>query len=264
MTNLSRTVIGQIQDMSWHVSTCRTLADVETSAVQWLYDNLPCDYASFSEYPAYPNSGRIRAAPWDVDVDQIESSLRQHYAVDPATDHPLVGHYSDPGNSLTPLRISDLVSSRQWRSTRVYADVFGQLRVARQIPILTRRSPSTAYAVMRTGSDFSDDELGLAIGIQPVMTAVQQLITALARPSVPSDAANRFRLTPTELEVLTLLATGMTATAIGHVRRVSRRTVCKHLESIYHKLGLHDRLQVVTYARGAGLIPPGPPNGAPT
>ena len=37
-------------------------------------------------------------------------------------------------------------------------------------------------------------------------------------------------LTPREARVLELLAAGLAATAIGHARRISPRTVRKHLE----------------------------------
>lgn len=60
---------------------------------------------------------------------------------------------------------------------------------------------------------------------------------------------------PAEFDVLRLVADGLTAVAIGHIRRTSPRTVRKHLESIYAKLGYHDRLQAVTYARASGLLP---------
>ena len=47
-----------------------------------------------------------------------------------------------------------------------------------------------------------------------------------------------------------------TAVAIGHIRRITTRTVRKHLENIYAKLGKHDRLQAVNYAREIGLLDP--------
>jgi DNA-binding CsgD family transcriptional regulator len=54
------------------------------------------------------------------------------------------------------------------------------------------------------------------------------------------------------------MATGMPAQAIGHVERISPRTVRKHLQNIYAKLGHHDRLTAVDHARRLGLLPPSP------
>jgi DNA-binding NarL/FixJ family response regulator len=69
-----------------------------------------------------------------------------------------------------------------------------------------------------------------------------------------AEAVDRFRLTPRELHVLELLAIGLTATAIGHACRISPRTVGKHLENIYAKLGCHDRLMAVRRAIELGLV----------
>lgn len=65
--------------------------------------------------------------------------------------------------------------------------------------------------------------------------------------------------------VLTLLARGSTAASIGLQLRVSPRTVHKHQEHLYRKLGAVDRLSAVLLAQEAGLLPgPGPRSGAET
>jgi DNA-binding NarL/FixJ family response regulator len=65
----------------------------------------------------------------------------------------------------------------------------------------------------------------------------------------------QFQLTPRELMVLTLLADGHTAVGIAHQLDISPRTVRKHLENLYRKLGTSDRLTSVLRARSAGLLP---------
>jgi DNA-binding NarL/FixJ family response regulator len=59
-------------------------------------------------------------------------------------------------------------------------------------------------------------------------------------------------LTPREREVLSLLGEGMKAVAIAHRLGVSPRTVEKHLENVYAKVGVRDRLSAVLllYHRG--------------
>ena len=49
-------------------------------------------------------------------------------------------------------------------------------------------------------------------------------------------------------------ATGPTASAIAHRLRISARTVHKHLERIYPKLGVIDRLGAVLRAREFHLL----------
>ena len=70
-----------------------------------------------------------------------------------------------------------------------------------------------------------------------------------------TDIAEEVRLTPRQLVVLTLLADGLTATAIGHRLLITERTVHKHLERIYAKLGVTDRLGAVMRAQRIGLLP---------
>ena len=69
-------------------------------------------------------------------------------------------------------------------------------------------------------------------------------------------ARDRAGLTARELQLLALVASGMTAQAIGRAERISPRTVRKHLEHVYAKLGRHDRLAAVDYARQLGLLAP--------
>ncbi len=79
--------------------------------------------------------------------------------------------------------------------------------------------------------------------------------SALAAPmlsirsaSAPWIAVATYRLealTARERGVVTLLSEGMTAVAIAHRLGISPRTVHKHLENIYAKLGVRDRLSAV-------------------
>jgi DNA-binding NarL/FixJ family response regulator len=61
-------------------------------------------------------------------------------------------------------------------------------------------------------------------------------------------------LTPRELAVLGQLADGLTAAAIGRKLLITERTVHKHLERLYTKLGVGDRLAAVLLAQRLGLI----------
>ena len=55
-----------------------------------------------------------------------------------------------------------------------------------------------------------------------------------------------FRLTPRELEVLSLLPTGATAVALGGILFLTEATIKTHLASIYRKLGAANRAQAVS------------------
>jgi DNA-binding NarL/FixJ family response regulator len=66
-------------------------------------------------------------------------------------------------------------------------------------------------------------------------------------------------LTPREHAVLDHLSAGLTAKAIARRLAISPRTVNKHLESTYRKLGARDRLTATLTAQRLGLISRVPP-----
>jgi two-component system response regulator DegU len=61
-------------------------------------------------------------------------------------------------------------------------------------------------------------------------------------------------LTARELEVLRLVAQGLTNAQVGDTLVISPRTVEKHLASIYQKLDSRDRTQAVLRAVRMGII----------
>lgn len=61
-------------------------------------------------------------------------------------------------------------------------------------------------------------------------------------------------LTPRELEVLTLIAEGLTNPEIAEELVISVKTVDRHRENIMRKLNMHSRIDLVKYALRMGLI----------
>jgi predicted ATPase/DNA-binding CsgD family transcriptional regulator len=61
-------------------------------------------------------------------------------------------------------------------------------------------------------------------------------------------------LTPREVEVLGLVATGMTNVQVAQRLFLSPRTVQRHLGSIYHKLGVSSRVAATRFALEHGLV----------
>jgi DNA-binding NarL/FixJ family response regulator len=61
-------------------------------------------------------------------------------------------------------------------------------------------------------------------------------------------------LTSRETETLKLIARGMIAKEIAHTLAISEKTVRNHISSIYRKLDMYDRSQMVIYAMKKGLV----------
>jgi DNA-binding NarL/FixJ family response regulator len=97
---------------------------------------------------------------------------------------------------------------------------------------------------------------------------------ALLAPSVTRRLLDRFAhtlpgeekplpelasLTERELEVLKLLAGGLSNAELAERLFLSETTVKSHISSVLRKLGLRDRVQAVVLAYEAGLVRPGSP-----
>ncbi len=61
-------------------------------------------------------------------------------------------------------------------------------------------------------------------------------------------------LTPREIEILKLLATGMANKQIAYKLGISEKTVRNHVSNMYEKLQIFDRAQAVLYAVRKGLV----------
>lgn len=132
------------------------------------------------------------------------------------------------------------------------------LEVEQQISMPCRAGvQSWTFVLGRSGPDFSDQELALARRIQALLALVTRQVSL--RPPEPDRAADADLLTARERAVLLLMADGLTASSIGRRLGMSPRTVQKHLEHVYRKLGVNDRLRAYRAAQEAGLVPRQPP-----
>jgi DNA-binding NarL/FixJ family response regulator len=94
--------------------------------------------------------------------------------------------------------------------------------------------------------------------LAPAIT--QRLIERfVARPSPDEAAPALAELSPRELEVLRLLARGLSNAEIAGALVVGEATVKTHVARILRKLDLRDRVQAVVFAYETGLVEPGSP-----
>jgi DNA-binding NarL/FixJ family response regulator len=76
------------------------------------------------------------------------------------------------------------------------------------------------------------------------------------RPSAPAPLGDLSGLTPRELEVLRLMARGLSNAELAAHLTLSEATVKTHVARILGKLGLRDRVQAVVLAYETGLVGP--------
>lgn len=80
-----------------------------------------------------------------------------------------------------------------------------------------------------------------------------EVIQFLMQAPPPQTGETFAALTPRELEVLTLLAAGLTNSAIAERLVVSPKTIRNHVSNIFAKLDVGDRAAAIIRAREAGL-----------
>lgn len=217
---------------SFH-SACCSHNVVDRKWVDHIAGCWPIDYL-----PPAPPSGRH--------VDATTQPLLRWYSVTRSTAPQVLGR--------VPRTIAHPEMVEEWTA---FARPFG---ITHQLALpLIMRGGVEAYVVSRPDDDFDDDDLGLAGLVLPALGALFRQRAVLEDVSTARyDPVRSLGFTERELAVLTLLGDGLTAVAIAHRLRTSPRTVHKHLEHLYRKLGVRDRLLAVQRAREAGLLaPPG-------
>jgi len=89
-------------------------------------------------------------------------------------------------------------------------------------------------------------------------SVTRRVIDAFVRTPLPSAPNQLFeRLTEREIEVLKLVARGLSNAEIASELYVSHATAKTHVSSVLSKLGLRDRVQAVICAYEGGLVQPG-------
>jgi DNA-binding CsgD family transcriptional regulator len=121
------------------------------------------------------------------------------------------------------------------------------------VPMYLRPHTHRSFVVGRD-APFTPAEMEFAGRVWRLLIGLDRQVQAFGGLSTAADVAQDFRLTPRELAVLGLLVEGLTACAIGRRLAIGERTVQKHLEHAYTKLGVGDRLSAVLRAQHLGLI----------
>lgn len=90
-----------------------------------------------------------------------------------------------------------------------------------------------------------------AMRMRPALERGQALLAKLegSTPASPNG------LSPREFEVLQLIASGQSSPEIAESLVLSPRTVERHIQNVYNKLGVHNRVEASNWAREHGIVP---------
>jgi non-specific serine/threonine protein kinase len=120
------------------------------------------------------------------------------------------------------------------------------------------REPSRARARSRLGETAWEGTLseGQAMGLKEAIEyalSPEKPSATTPAPEQPSTSRPPAGLTTREVEVLGLVATGMTNAQVAERLFLSPRTVQRHLNSVYHKIGVGSRTAATRFALEHGL-----------
>jgi DNA-binding NarL/FixJ family response regulator len=188
---------------------------------------------------------------------------------------PWIGSRYRPGGGCAPAvtRVPrHMMDVTRWvfEASATYADVAESAHAHSQTVVThdARARSATGWAMVRLAGDYSEADTELAGALQPMLALLESAYAARRSLRVQlrhdiggaadgrevlSEAAERYGLTARELEVIELLCRGLTAQHMAHVLRITEATTRKHLQNIYAKLGVHDRLLVAARVRSLGL-----------
>jgi DNA-binding CsgD family transcriptional regulator len=183
--------------------------------------------------------GRVVSYPGPVLTVETALSLEAH-----APGFPLTCH-TRPGGDGRPIRRSDLQSARSFRSSGIYTDVARKIGVDEMLAMALKPGRlHVCVSLNRAGADFTPASVDVVTWLLPLLTRRVARLAAPARAAAPGLQ----RLTERQRQVLRLAAEGLTDAAIGHRLDCSPRTVDKHLEHIYRKLGVSCRTAAIATA----------------
>jgi DNA-binding CsgD family transcriptional regulator len=209
-------------------------------------DLVGCDIVTYNELPSAPGqSGYYVDYPFGS-IDRAALVVFEAHL----HEHPLLIHHR-ASSAGEPAKISDFITQQRFHQLGIYSEFFRHIPVEYQIAFNlpdTADGRFTAIALNRAGKDFSEDDRDLLNALSvPLGNALRRArdrhSAGAALAAAGSDGLAR--LTDREAQILQLAARGRTNLAIARAFDVSPRTVAKHLEHVYRKLGVTSRAAAV-------------------
>lgn len=238
----------------------KNLTELPNLLLPALLDAVAAESAVWTELDpsAGPLPRRIVCHPEPLLDEESGAALERH-----VPDFPLTRH-TRPGGPGTPVRRSDLQSLASFRGSAMYADVVRQLGIDEMVAMaLVPSRLHVCVALNRAHRDFSAAEVDLLTQLRPLLTRRLARLAddpgagPASEPAGPGAGpvtgrkADRPVLTARQLQILGLVAGGLTDVAIAHRLGCSPRTVDKHLEHAYRRLGVSCRTAAMAAVSGA-------------
>lgn len=214
---------------------------------------LPSDWVSLNEVGADPQDIFAIVEP------ELEDRWLEVWRVH-ALENPLVERFGRTRDGRA-LRFSDVISSEELHALALYRNFYGHIGLEHQIAFTlpARSGLIVGIALSRRDRDYTDAERELLEIARPHLIQAynnalrhsrllerQAAAAPLAGPQL--EQLRSLGLTAREAEVLSAASRGSSDREIAQTLQISHRTVQKHLQRTYAKLGARDRAQAAALA----------------
>lgn len=226
------------------------------AAVQALHDLMASEITTLSVCDLRSGRRHVIGTPAQAISAADRACFDRHFRA-----HPLVRYHADLRGAGAH-RISDSVPFGRFREGALYSEYYRRIGIdhAIALPVHVDEGTLVSFVLNRRGRDFSDRERTLldrvgaplarlyqkAVARRQLQARLDTLEAQLRdRAAASAPPAPLGQLTEREREVLRWLATGKTDRDIAALLQCSHRTVQKHLQRIYIKLGVETRTAAV-------------------
>lgn len=205
------------------------------------------DLLTYNEIDPRRNRADFLDEPVGI-IDRWQRATFERYA----DQHPLITHYART-RERHPRKISDFLTLSEFQKLALHSEFFRPLGLNYQMAVTIPSTPELVIgiALNRSRADFSERDRTVLEAIRPHLAqayrnaterrALEERTDATQRALWSSPAGELALLTRREHEVLVLVANGKTNPQIADCLSLSPRTVQKHLEHIYEKVGVRTR-----------------------
>jgi len=235
---------GLLLELMGDVCGLLDIEELRHGLLDGLHRALPSDWISLNDVGPRPEDV--------VSIIQPEAPMELHEVwARHAHENPILRHYQRTLDGRAH-RFSDVISQAELRKLAIYRELYAPMGVEHQLAFTLPASPDRvlAIALSRGGQDYSDAERDFANRARPFL--IQAYLNAIAYEALRSRQPEHMAvvltetlieagLTRREAEVMGLVALGRSNHHVGAELDISDRTVGKHLERSFRKLGVGDR-----------------------
>ncbi|QIF01381.1 helix-turn-helix transcriptional regulator [Roseimicrobium sp. ORNL1] len=201
----------------------------------WLPKLIDSDFTACNEF----SQGRVLKITSTVNNAEINKYAEPFGAL--IHQHPCFKLQSELGIT-TPLKISDFITQRELHDLGLYQEVYKYLGIERQMALSVHPAPGELVSMVLSSStrDYTERDRVVLSLLQP---AIQRAFAVMRHRTLFASLSSR------EAEVLSWVAEAKTNKEIALILGISARTVQKHLETIFTKLGVETRTAAALWAR---------------